>query len=76
MTNTDTNKVLFLTTCALIAGFATGVIVTSEPDNAKMVLPCATEDSDNCYWNADEMGNLKGTDFVTIDGDTFRKVSE
>lgn len=35
------------------------------------IPPCATEDSDNCYWMAETMGNGKGMSFVTIDGQTY-----
>lgn len=28
--------------------------------------PCPTEDSDNCYWDADTMGNGQGTDSVVV----------
>lgn len=28
--------------------------------------PCATEDSDNCYWDADTMGNDQGHDSVVV----------
>lgn len=34
------------------------------------ILPCPTEDSDNCYWNAATMGNGQGQSFVNIDGVT------
>ncbi len=30
--------------------------------------PCATEDSDNCYWDADTMGNGEGRSFTVRDG--------
>lgn len=33
------------------------------PDGA--LLPCATEDSLNCYWDASEQGNGEGNDFVS-----------
>lgn len=33
--------------------------------------PCATEDSDNCYWNAARMGNGTGTSFINLDGVTY-----
>lgn len=32
---------------------------------------CATEDSDNCYWDASSHGNGEGTSFVNIDGVTY-----
>jgi len=30
--------------------------------------PCVTEDSDNCYWDAELRGNGKGWSFYVIDG--------
>ena len=36
-------------------------------DRAEHRLPaCQTEDSDNCYWDADTMGNGQGHDSVVI----------
>lgn len=29
--------------------------------------PCATEDSVNCYWDAQTMGNGIGTDFIVLE---------
>jgi hypothetical protein len=30
------------------------------------IPPCPTEDSDNCYWDAQTMGNGTGTDSVVL----------
>lgn len=30
--------------------------------------PCATEDSDNCYWDANSRGNHSGQSFVAVNG--------
>lgn len=38
---------------------------------AVVLTECVTEDSDNCFWDADTMGNGKGTSFVVIDGVTY-----
>lgn len=36
---------------------------------AHMLLqPCPTEDSMNCYWDAQMMGNQQGSDFADIMG--------
>lgn len=35
---------------------------------AAFLPPCATEDSDNCYWDALERGNGQGTSFVSYKG--------
>lgn len=34
-------------------------------------VACITEDSDNCYWRADLMGNGTGTSFVNVEGNIF-----
>lgn len=33
--------------------------------------PCATEDSTNCAWNAQTMGNGTGTSFIDVNGTTY-----
>ena len=39
------------------------------PEFPTLILPpCEPEDSTNCYWNAQQMGNGLGTSFVNIDG--------
>lgn len=45
-------------------------VQNSETDWTQGLPPCAQEDSDNCYWDAANMGNGKGKSFVTIDGTT------
>jgi hypothetical protein len=34
-------------------------------------VPCVTEDSDNCYWDATSSGNGEGRSFVVVDGKQF-----
>lgn len=36
------------------------------------VPPCQTEDSSNCYWNAQTMGNGNGRSFIDINGYLIR----
>ena len=38
------------------------------PPEPGVLLPCVTEDSDNCWWDATEHGNGEGLSFVVIDG--------
>lgn len=33
--------------------------------------PCATEDSSNCYWSANEQGNGLGVSFLDIRGTAY-----
>lgn len=40
------------------------------PTPSPTLPPCPTEDSDNCYWDAQTMGNGEGQSFVTQDGET------
>jgi hypothetical protein len=35
------------------------------------LIPCPTEDSADCYWNAATMGNGQGRSFVNIDGNYY-----
>jgi hypothetical protein len=43
-----------------------------EPEHEPITLTaCATEDSDNCYWDAATMGNGEGLSFVVIDGTVY-----
>lgn len=52
----------------------------SEGFGTRTLYPCATEDSDNCYWDARTMGNgperiaqglNPGISFVTLNGTTY-----
>lgn len=43
-----------------------GVLI--EPMPADSLPPCATEDSDNCVWDAAKMGNGEGESFYVVDG--------
>lgn len=38
------------------------------PNNMRFLTACATEDSDNCYWDAATHGNGTGTSFISLDG--------
>lgn len=39
---------------------------------ALAILPaCATEDSSNCVWDAQTMGNGTGTSFIDVNGTTY-----
>ena len=51
-----------------------GAWLGSVADGAAAVLsPCATEDSDNCYWDADMQGNGLGRSFTVINGEVTYK---
>lgn len=52
---------------ALFAVILTGQTIESK-DNGFSLPACATEDSDNCIWNAETMGNGKGRSFIVRDG--------
>lgn len=51
-------------------------VVDNAPVDEKPVMvlptytlaPCPTEDSENCYWDAANMGNGGGTSFISLNG--------
>jgi hypothetical protein len=57
------NALGFIGACILAAFI--GVILAAAPFIATLP-PCATEDSTNCYWSAETMGNGQGKSFVTF----------
>ncbi|OKI54528.1 hypothetical protein [Micromonospora sp. CB01531] len=46
------------------------VVESYSPYRAITLPECATEDSDNCYWDAASQGNGKGRNFITVNGQT------
>lgn len=56
----------------IVAGSIFGVVAMASlaiDDSDGVGLPaCATEDSDNCYWDAEEQGNGQGRSFSVVDG--------
>lgn len=48
-------------------GLILGVAASNIPADEPTLPPCATEDSDNCYWDADTMGNGLGHDSIVIE---------
>lgn len=56
-------KKLILSGIALVALLFVGL----SPVSATLP-PCESEDSINCYWDAQTMGNGQGSSFVNIDG--------
>jgi hypothetical protein len=55
-------------TVAFVVSMLTGM---SEPTGKVELSPCAAEDSENCYWNAQDRGNGEGTSFIRLDGVTY-----
>lgn len=47
------------------------VVMSQRADTVDGLPPCATEDSTNCYWDADTMGNGEGLSFIDIDGTVY-----
>lgn len=37
----------------------------------RTLRPCPAEDSENCIWNAQTMGNLSGRSFIRWEGVTY-----
>lgn len=52
----------------------TGVIEVQPAEAEKELPACPTEDSENCYWDAQTMGNEQGEDVVTITDDPVQPV--
>lgn len=68
MSTFEKNLVAIVIVAASIFGIA--ILAWQAIDDSDGVgLPaCATEDSDNCYWDAEEQGNGQGRSFTVIDG--------
>lgn len=64
---------LTLVVMLVIAGACLATVLMQRPllsDSHPIELaPCATEDSDNCWWDAARDGNGTGRSFVVIDGE-------
>ena len=45
--------------------------ITPERLMRALSIPCPTEDSDDCYWDATKQGNGIGVSFVTVSGHVF-----
>lgn len=56
---------------ACMAFGAWGASIIDRMSGDVQLVPCAEEDSDDCYWDADTRGNGYGVSFVTIDGVTY-----
>lgn len=69
----DVIAAVVLVACA--AGLGTWMAALADEESvlgtSTNLEPCATEDSDDCYWLADEQGNGAGRSFVVIDGAVF-----
>ncbi|WNT44312.1 membrane protein [Microbacterium phage CandC] len=53
----------------LIIGAFIGSAITEPSPNPPALPACATEDSDNCWWDATKQGNGAGLSFVVIEGE-------
>lgn len=59
-----------LVTAVLVGGYA--YALSPSPVQGGVSFPaCATEDSTNCFWNADTMGNGTGNSFIDINGTAY-----
>lgn len=55
----------------LIGAAWSALNAASTSDGTIWLSPCATEDSDNCYWDASTRGNDEGVSFITFNGVTY-----
>jgi len=59
-----------LALCVFLA-FALVVVPFLDKLEAAILGPCPTEDSENCIWNAQTMGNHAGRSFIRWEGVTY-----
>lgn len=59
--------VMVAAVAVIAAGWLAIVFAVLADTDAQLLPPCATEDSNNCYWDADTMGNGIGTDSIVIE---------
>lgn len=50
---------------AILIAAILGVVVAAVP-HLSSLPPCETEDSVNCYWDADTMGNGRGKSYTSL----------
>jgi hypothetical protein len=63
---TAVGVMLLVAVSSASTGVLIGVTVTlNAQTSSNMLLPCLTEDSTGCYWDAETMGNGRGHDVVT-----------
>jgi hypothetical protein len=56
-----------LTTSLAVLAVASTLVTFAPPQRLSVLVPaCPTEDSTNCYWDADSRGNGVGQDFMTF----------
>lgn len=60
--------VIAATLAVTATGCATRYVTHVEDRDVVILEPCPTEDSDNCYWDAQRQGNGEGSSFIVLDG--------
>ncbi|WNO27760.1 membrane protein [Microbacterium phage Huwbert] len=66
-----TEKMKNIVAAVIVAGSIFGVVAMAGAvidEGIEELPPCATEDSDNCYWDASVQGNGEGRSFDVRDG--------
>lgn len=73
-----TSRALILTLVAgILAGIAAGAALGNAIDDTAdrvELHACTTEDSVQCYWRADTMGNGVGQSFVDLNGHLYVEI--
>lgn len=59
---------LFFIGLTAVTAFALGLAVATPEPGTVTIPTCATEDSDNCIWDAQRSGNGAGKSFISLDG--------
>jgi hypothetical protein len=57
--------ILALGISTVVLAFAAQNVISGQTEGP-LLPPCVTEDSDNCYWDADTRGNGQGNDIVVL----------
>lgn len=63
------NVAAVILVAACIFGLVWMMIAMEDRDLTQGLPACPTEDSDNCYWDAQTMGDGHGDSFTVIDGE-------
>lgn len=72
-------KWLLAAQLVLVGVIAVSLLITNaQPEQVTehVLAPCATEDSDQCWWDDDVQGNGDGMSFVVIDGEVYYQGGE
>jgi hypothetical protein len=70
-TTTTTTSHVPTATTTVYAGVQLPTAISAAIDASGVLVPCPTEDSDNCYWDAVSRSNGVGSSFVAWEGKVY-----